>query len=108
VHETPRDISLVNMQKQFDVIPQANLLAQTFFKPLGDTKVDLGSKATQIMVGGTRYKIKAIRKKINQKDLETDLHLAKPDDDFDGFVYDFEEQNQSKKIMENINDGIKP
>lgn len=108
MHETPRDISLVNMQKQFDVIPQANLLAQTFFKPLGDTKGDLGSKATQIMVGGTRYKIKAIRKKINQKDLETDLHLAKPDDDFDGFVYDFEEQNQSKKIMENINDGIKP
>jgi hypothetical protein len=75
---------------------------------LGDTKGDLGSKATQIMVGGTRYKIKAIRKKINQKDLETDLHLAKPDDDFDGFVYDFEEQNQPKKIMENINDGIKP
>lgn len=96
------------MQKQFDVIPQANLLAQTFFKPLGDAKGDLGSKATQIMVGGTRYKIKAIRKKINQKDLETDLHLAKPDDDFDGFVYDFEEQNQSKKIMENINDGTKP
>jgi len=105
------------MQKQFDVIPQANLLAQTFFKPLGvgggggdgtNAKGDLGSKATQIMVGGTRYKIKAIRKKINQKDLETDLHLAKPDDDFDGFVYDFEEQNQSKKIMENINDGTKP
>jgi hypothetical protein len=96
------------MQKQFDAIPQANLLAQTFFKPLGDNKGDLGSKATQIMVGGTRYKIKAIRKKINQQDLETDLHLAKPDDDFDGFVYDFEEQNQSKKIMENIHDGIKP
>lgn len=108
MHETPRDISLVNMQKQFDAIPQANLLAQTFFKPLGDNKGDLGSKATQIMVGGTRYKIKAIRKKINQQDLETDLHLAKPDDDFDGFVYDFEEQNQSKKIMENIHDGIKP
>lgn len=60
------------------------------------------------MVGGTRYKIKALQKKINQKDLEIDLNLTKPDDDFDGFVYDFEEQNQSKKIMENINDAVRP
>jgi len=58
------------------------------------------------MVGGTRYKIKAIQKKISKKDQETDLGLRLPEDDFDGFVYDVEENNNAAKKMQNLNDGI--
>jgi hypothetical protein len=58
------------------------------------------------MVGGTRYKIKAIQKKISKKDQETDLGLRLPEDDFDGFVYDVEENNNAAKTMQNLNDGI--
>ena len=58
------------------------------------------------MVGGAIYKIKAIQKKISKKAQENDLGLRLPEDDFDGFVYEFVEDGGASKTIQNLNDGI--
>ena len=48
-------------------------------------------------MGGTKFKIKSLRKKTDKKTLKTDLNLIDNKSNFDGFVYEFEEVDPSKK-----------
>ena len=59
------------------------------------------------MMGGTKFKIKSIRKKTDKKSMKTDLNLNDNKSAFDGFVYEFEEIDPSKKKLQNMNDGVK-
>ena len=59
------------------------------------------------MMGGTKFKIKSIRKKTDKKSMKTDLNLNDNKSAFDGFVYEFEEDDPSKKKLQNMNDGIR-
>ena len=58
-------------------------------------------------MGGTKFKIKSLRKKTDKKTLKTDLNLNDNKSAFDGFVYEFEEIDPSKKKLQNMNDGVR-
>ena len=48
-------------------------------------------------MGGMKFKLKALRKKIDKKAKKTNVKLEDPTNDFDGFVYEFEHSDPAKK-----------
>lgn len=58
-------------------------------------------------MGGMKFKLKALRKKIDKKAKKTTVKLEDPTNDFDGFVYEFEHSDPTKKKIQDLNDNLR-